>query len=249
MVFAGLVGWSLLAQSSPSSTETSAGQQAASGKPAQFNRSSRLAGDAIVENYIAAAQRQNQMVRGASMEVEISGSLPKLQKQGKLHALRRITNLGRITYEAFHFQGDNTIKKEVINRYLEQEAESLGDPSIAVAPNNYKFKYKGSAEMDGRDTYVFQVAPRKKREKLYKGELWIDAATYLPVREAGRVVKTPMGVRTVTFVRSYGIENGIAVPRRLESETEVWFFGKAELTVDFANFSVDNQHAGEDLDQ
>ncbi len=91
--------------------------------------------------------------------------------------------------------------------------------------------------------------PRKKREKLYKGELWIDAATFLPVRESGRVVKTPLGVRGVTFVRLYAIENGIAVPRRLESETEVWYFGKAELTVDFANFAVDNQHAAEDLDQ
>jgi hypothetical protein len=225
LVLAGLFGWSLLAESNSSP------------------------GDTIVENYCAATQRQEQLVRGASMEVEISGSLPKLQKQGKLHALRHITGLGRITYEAFRFQGDNTIKKEVINRYLEQEMASLGDASIALTPANYKFKYKGTAEMDGRDTYVFQVAPRKKREKLYKGELWIDAATFLPVRESGRVVKTPLGVRGVTFVRLYAIENGIAVPRRLESETEVWYFGKAELTVDFANFAVDNQHAAEDLDQ
>lgn len=184
-------------------------------------------------------------MRGASMEVEISGSLPKLKKEGRLHAFRHITALGRITYDALRFQGDNTIKKEVINRYLQQEIASSGDPSIALTPDNYKFKYKGRQELDGRDSYVFQVTPKKKREKLYKGELWIDAATYLPVREAGRLVKTPLGVRGVTFVRRYGIQNGVSVPRQLQSVTDVWFFGKAELTVDFANFSIENPRAGD----
>lgn len=224
-VLYGLIGWLLLAESTPS--------------PA----------DAILENYCAAARRQDQLVRGASMEVEISGSLPKLQKQGKLRALRHITSLGRITYEAFGFQGDNTIKKEVINRYLQQEVEGMGDDSIAITPQNYKFKYKGLSQLDGRDTHVFQVSPKKKREKLYKGELWIDAATFLPIREAGRLVKTPLGVRGVTFVRLFDIENGIAVPRRLESETDVWFFGKAQLTIDFANFSMGSTTLGEDQDR
>jgi hypothetical protein len=201
--------------------------------------------DEIVENYCAATRRQEQTVRAASMEVEISGSLPKLQKQGKLSALRHITALGRITYDALRFQGDNTIKKEVINRYLQQEADATGDPKIAVTPDNYNFKFKGRQALDGRDSYLFQVTPKKKRDKLFKGELWIDAATYLPVREAGKLVKTPLGVRNVTFVRRYDIQNGISVPRQMQSTTDVWFFGKAELTVDYANFSLEPPRAGD----
>jgi hypothetical protein len=211
--------------------------------------SAPTAADAIVENYCAATLHQEQTVRAASMEVEISGSLPKLQKQGKLNALRHITALGRITYDALRFQGDNTIKKEVINRYLQQETETIGDPTVAVTPANYKFKYKGLQSLDGRDSYVFQVTPRTKRNKLFKGELWIDAATYLRVREAGKLVKTPLGVRNVTFVRRYDIQNGIAVPRQLQSVTDVWFFGKAELTVDYANFSIEPPRAGDVEDQ
>ena len=221
LLLSSLIGLSLLGESAPS--------------PA----------DEIVENYCAATKRQEQTIRAASMEVEISGSLPKLQKQGKLHALRHITALGRITYDALHFQGDNTIKKEVINRYLQQETESIGDPSVAVTPANYKFKYKGYQMLDGRDSHVFQVTPRTKRPKLYQGELWIDAATYLRVREAGKLVKTPVGVRNVTFVRSYDIENGISVPRQLQSVTDVWFYDKAELTVDYANFSLEPPRAGD----
>jgi hypothetical protein len=212
---------------------------------AEESSSSPSPADAIVENYRAAERKQEQALRGASMEVEISGSLPKFQKLGRLRALRHITTLGRITYDALRFSGDNTIKKEVINRYLQQEADSLDDPSIAITQDNYKFKYKGKQSLGDRDVYVLQVTPRKKRAKLYKGELWIDAATYLPVRESGKLVKTPLGVRAVNFVRRYDIRNGIAVPRQLQSVTDVWFFGKAELTVDYANFSIDATRVGD----
>ena len=51
----------------------------------------------IVENYCAATRGQDRMIQAASMNVEIAAAIPKLKKQGKLHALRRITALGHIT--------------------------------------------------------------------------------------------------------------------------------------------------------
>jgi negative regulator of sigma E activity len=109
-----------------------------------------------------------------------------------------------------------------------------------VTPENYKFKYQGKAAVNGRDAHVFQVTPRKKRPGLFKGEVWIDAATYLRVRESGYLVKNPsIFLKRVEFVRNYEIRDGIAVPRRVESVVETRLVGKAELTIDFTNFSVD----------
>jgi hypothetical protein len=51
---------------------------------------------AIVEKYIEASRQQEQAVKNTSMEVDIAGSIPKLKKNGKLHALRQISALGRI---------------------------------------------------------------------------------------------------------------------------------------------------------
>ena len=201
--------------------------------------------DAIVENYRAATQRQQQVVKGASMEVEIAGTIPKLKKQGRLHALRHITALGRITYEALRFQGDDTVKKQVIAKYLQAEQDSQEDPTIAVTPENYKFKFKGRSELEGRDVYVFQVTPKKKRDKLYKGDLWLDAATYLRVQESGYLVKNPsLVIRKVHFVRRYDIQDGISVPRQLQSEMDTWVVGRVELTVDYTNFSIDGAKRG-----
>src|SRR5262245_58769471 len=176
------------------------------------------------------------------MEVEIEAALPKLKKQGKLHALRRISEIGRITYEALRFEGDGTIKSQVISRYLSAEVESQKEqsPSLAVTPENYKFKYKGRNQMDGREIHVFEVTPRKKLVGMFKGEVWIDAQTYLRVQESGTLVKRPsVFLKKVAFVRKYVINNGISVPSQIKSIADVRLFGKAELTIDFTHFSID----------
>ncbi len=176
------------------------------------------------------------------MEVEIAGAIPRLKKQGRLHAFRRISALGRITYDALKFEGDNTVKREVIARYLSAEAESQKNQALSppVTPDNYKFKYKGERELDGRPAHVFEVSPKKKAPGLYKGELWIDSATYLRVQESGRLVKSPsILIKKVAFVRKYEIRDGISVPLQVQSVVDTRLVGKAELTIDFSNFSID----------
>jgi hypothetical protein len=197
--------------------------------------------EAVVESYAAASNAQNTRLWGASMEVEIEASLPKLKKHGQLHALRHISRLGRITYEAILFEGDSSVKSNVIARYLaaDAQAQASDSSSLAVTPANYKFKYKGELDQDGRQVHVFQLTPRKKRVGLFKGELWLDAETCLPVRESGRLVKSPsIFLRRIEFVREYDIREGLAIPRSLESTVETRLVGKAELTVRFRNISL-----------
>jgi len=199
--------------------------------------------DAIVENYCTASSAQEHALQGASMDVEFDASLPKLKKHGRLHALRRISPLGLIKYEKLRFEGDGTVNNQVITRYLTAEAESQKEqsPALAVTPRNYKFKYKGLNQLDGQDVHVFQVAPKQKRHGLFKGEVWIDARTYLRVRESGYLVKNPsIFLKKVAFVRKYEIRDGISVPRQVLSVVETRLIGTAELTIDFSNFSVDS---------
>jgi hypothetical protein len=197
----------------------------------------------IVEHYCAATRSQDQLMQGASMDVDIAASLPKLKKQGKLHALRRISTFGRITYEKLRFEGDGTVKKQIINRYLNAEAEAREDPSfsLALTPDNYKFKYKGATRLEGRDAHLFEVTPKRKRQGLFQGQVWIDAATYLRVQESGYLVKSPsMFLKRIAFVRKFDIRDGIAVPRREQSVVDTRLgVGKAEMTIDFSNFSMD----------
>jgi hypothetical protein len=196
----------------------------------------------VVETYTAASSAQAERLRGTSMEVEIEASLPKLKKHGHLQALRRISRLGRISYEFIHFEGDKSIKSDVIARYLTADTQTeASDGSLAITPANYKFKYKGMATNDGRTVHVFQLTPRKKRVGLFKGDLWLDAETCLPVRESGRLVKLPsIFLRCIEFVREYEIHDGLVYPHSIESVVDTRLVGKAELRVRYQNFSPES---------
>ena len=195
----------------------------------------------IIDDYVAVSKAQQSRWQGASMEVDIEADLPRLHKSGRLHALRRISALGRITYDALRFEGDRSIKSDVIARYLTAEAESLkSEPAaLAVTPANYKFKYKGLIVVDGREVHNFHVTPRKKRAGLYVGELWLDPVTHLPIRESGQLVKSPsIFLRKIEFVRDYRIQDGVAIPSRIQTSVETRIVGKANLSVAFSSVSL-----------
>ena len=111
--------------------------------------------------------------------------------------------------------------------------------SLAVLPANYKFKYKGLVQLEGRKAHLFHVSPRKKRNGLFVGELWLDADSHLPVRESGRLVKSPsIFLRKIEFVREYRIQGGVAIPSRIRSSVETRLVGKTHLSVEFSAVSL-----------
>ena len=78
---------------------------------------------------------------------------------------------------------------------------------------------------------------REKRQGLFNGELWIDAATYLRVQESGSLVKNPsIFLKKIEFVRKYEIRDGISVPRQVQSVVDTRLVGKAELTIALQQF-------------
>lgn len=194
----------------------------------------------VVGHYLSANLQQQSALRGASMEVDIDANVPKLQKQGKLRALRNISKVGVITYHMLGFDGDSAVKKEVIGRYLSAEVQSQTGPDISITPQNYKFKLKGVRSHEGRLIYVLAVSPRKKQVGLFKGEVWLDRDTYMPIRESGRFVKTPsIFLKKMEFVRFYDIQNGVSVPRKMVSAVDTRLFGPVNLSINFTNILRD----------
>jgi Outer membrane lipoprotein-sorting protein len=202
----------------------------------------------MVNRYVEATQAQQSALRGGTEEVDIDAAVPKFKKQGKLHALKNISKLGKITYHALGFSGDSIVKTEVIANYLKAEVEAAqGQSSLSITPANYKFKYKGTQDLNGRQVYVLHLSPREKKVGLFKGELWLDAETYMPVREQGSFVKSPsFMLKKMQFVRDYELQNGVSIPQRTQSRVETRFFGQVELNVNYLGFSKDTAQAGAD---
>ena len=209
-----------------------------------------MAGDSrpeILQRYFEASKSQEESLHGLQMEMSFDARMPKLHKEGRLRALRFVSKLGKITFNTLSFTGDNTIKKEVIARFLQLEQDSGEKGSdLSISDRNYKFKFKKLIQWEKRPVYVYELTPKEKKAGLFKGELWIDSATYMPVRESGRLVKSPsVFLKKVEFVREYIIQDGIAIPKMIKSFIETRLAGRAELDINYSNYSREGKHEAE----
>jgi len=191
----------------------------------------------LLDRYLQNVERDRSLLRNVTMEVEIEAELPRLKKEGRMRAIRTISRLGEVTYRAVSFIGDNTIKKDVIARFIKAEQDASGEEkrrSISINADNYKFRYAGSYELPGWKLHLFELIPRHRRLGLFRGWVWVEENSALPVREAGRLVKTPsVFLRRVEFVRDYDIRDGMAVPAQLVTTIYTRVVGVANITMQF----------------
>lgn len=191
----------------------------------------------LVTKFLSASKIQQEALRGTEMEVDIDAQLPKLKESGKMKVLKKISDLGKIAYHRLgQFVGDRTVETEVIARYLELENDNADNPSVAITPANYKFRLKTKMSQGDSRIDIFELTPRKKMVGLFKGELWVDASTGMPLRESGTLVKTPsIFLKSVSFVNEYKLENGVSLPSHIECHVDTRIAGRADLNVRFSN--------------
>jgi hypothetical protein len=166
--------------------------------------------------------------------IQIEASLPTLKETGRLRAIRRLLGIGNPNYEVLEITGDATIKNQVIGRYLsaEEKATELPASSVALTPANYKILYAGSFWLGNRLTYAFRMIPRKKREGLINGVLWLDSETSIAVRESGYLAKSPsFFVKRISLTRENELHGGTIAGRITHVSVELRLIGRAQLTI------------------
>ena len=202
------------------------------------------AGDPSPQEVLAkyhARQRNTPRLGDFQVEVEIDASLPGMQKRGGMAGTRVQKGQQTLSYAGARFTGDDMIKRDVITRYLNGEKEALRHPpNVALIPENYQFEYRGVALHGDRRAHVYEVIPKAKRVGMYRGELWIDMETALPLREFGRLVHNPsVFLKNVDFVRDYRLTDGRALPARFISTMDTRLVGPAEISITFQNYQLE----------
>ena len=165
--------------------------------------------------------------------IDIEASIDNRTKFGRLRAIRRVLPLGGAEHQVLEMEGDRTVR-QVILRYLSagKEGGRTHEAGIALTPANYRFRYRRPARAEGRLAWVFEIVPRKKRTGLIRGELWIDAASGLVLRQAGHLVRTPsISLRRVNVTRDTEILDGALCARVTRLEMDARLLGRAELTI------------------
>lgn len=195
--------------------------------------------DEVLNRYFT-RQRETPRLTDYAVDVEIEAALPSMHREGGMTATRILKGGRDLAYRGAAFTGDESIRRDVITRYLNGDKESLqstGD--ISISPGNYRFEHRGVAAYLEHRVHVFEVIPRTKKVGLFRGELWIDMDTAQPLREFGRLVRSPsVFLKDVDFVRDYHLIDGRALPVRFISRMDTRLVGPAEITVHFRNYRL-----------
>ena len=119
----------------------------------------------------------------------------------------------------------------IVRRMLANEAEVTKDyASTDFSPDNYGFRFLRAEDVSGQRCYVLELLPRRKDIYLLRGNVWVDANTYLPRRSEGELAKPPSWwVRDVRVAFVYGKVGGMWLQTASEASANVRILGRSTM--------------------
>jgi hypothetical protein len=121
--------------------------------------------------------------------------------------------------------------KMIIGRMLEKEAEVTKDSGATdISADNYDLRFIREEEVSGQRCYVLQLLPRRKDKDLLRGNIWVDANTYLLRRTEGQPAKVPSWwVGDVRIALRYGDVGGMWLQTASEATARVRILGPCTM--------------------
>lgn len=109
-----------------------------------------------------------------------------------------------------------------------------------MSPNNYDFRFIRKEKLEGQRCYVLELLPRRKDKNLVRGNIWVDADTYLLHRTEGETGK-PLSwwVRNVHMVFRYGDVQGMWLQTASETTAIVRILGQYTIVSQDVKYNID----------
>ncbi len=143
------------------------------------------------------------------------------------------------TYVIQHAVGSG-LGEIIVRRMLEREVAIEKDASsIDISESNYEFHFVREEELDGQRCYVLEIVPKRKDKNLLRGNIWVDANTYLPRRVEGDFARPPSWwVKNVYIVLLFGDAGGMWLQTALEATGNVRILGPATVVSQDLNYEI-----------
>jgi hypothetical protein len=119
----------------------------------------------------------------------------------------------------------------IVRRMLAKEAEVTKDSGATdISPDNYDLRFIREEAVSGQRCYVLELLPRRKDKNLLRGNIWVDADTYLLRRTEGQPAKAPSWwVRDVRIALRYGDVGGMWLQTASEATAHVRILGPCTM--------------------
>jgi len=121
--------------------------------------------------------------------------------------------------------------KTIVRRTLASEVDIAKDhASTDFSADNYDFRFIREENVSDKRCYLLELRPRRKDKSLLRGNIWIDATTYLVHRVRGEPAKSPSWwLRGVRITLLYGEVGGMWLQTDLEATATVRILGPHTL--------------------
>jgi hypothetical protein len=129
----------------------------------------------------------------------------------------------------------------IVRRMLASEAEVTKNYAATdFSPENYGFRFIREEDLSGQRCYVLELLPRRKDKYLLRGNVWVDANTYLPHRFEGELARNPSWwVQDVRVVLSYGKVGGMWLQTASEASGNVRILGRSTMVSRDVRYKLD----------
>lgn len=128
----------------------------------------------------------------------------------------------------------------IVRRILASEVEITKDyASTDLSPENYGFRFIREEDVNGQRCYVLEMLPRRKDKHLLRGDVWVDAHTYLIRRFEGQPAKNPSWwVRDVHVALAYGEVGGMWLQTASKSTAKARILGQYTVVSRDVNYQI-----------
>ena len=195
----------------------------------------RMSPELALDAYQRRTARQSEMLGEYTASTTIAAQLPDSSQRGELVVKRHYIAPRTLNFQAVSFQGDKFVKSNVIARMLQSEVqhvEKQETAQTAITAANYKFSYTGTEDLAGSPVHVYSVRPRQKRPGLFRGKIYLDAASGGLRRAEGTLAKSPsFFIKKIDFVQDYADFSDFTLPVHMHSEAKARIIGRAVVDI------------------
>jgi hypothetical protein len=137
--------------------------------------------------------------------------------------------------------------EKIVRRMLSGEAEITKDySSTDISAANYDFRFIRAENIGDQLCYMLELLPRRKDQYLLRGNIWVDAGTFLLRRSEGEPAnKSPSWwLRNVRLELIYGDVGGMWLQTASEATVSVRIFGQYTMVTRDLEYKIADLSAG-----
>jgi hypothetical protein len=144
------------------------------------------------------------------------------------------------SYAIRHTNG-TSMGESIVRRMLDaQMAFAKDSGSTDISQGNYNFRFIREEDVNGHHCYVLELLPRRKAKNLLRGNIWVDAKTYLLHRVEGEPVKSSSWwLKDVRIVLLFGYVGEMWMQTTSESTANVRIVGQYKMISQDVSYKID----------